>query len=226
MKKNLKERGDDGLIENHPEWAAIVKDEVERAKESVESKYELGGRDIEEVEHKSRDGFSSSNDGGYVWSDFSNISYLMGTGYVSSLPKKAAKAVEDEYDANNKMALEQFKETYAKEIEGIPEDKLNYHDLYELKKGDLAEKLSELESDHNSDDHSTVMFQVRVMFYAGEGDEHSMTVQAAVNWGAPYHRSKDGEDYEEIDFDFKNEAELKKHMKSAMDKCIKFMGGR
>lgn len=34
--KKIQERGDDGLIENHPEWAEIVKEKVQDAIDSIE----------------------------------------------------------------------------------------------------------------------------------------------------------------------------------------------
>jgi len=226
--KKLTEREGQGLIENHPEWAEMVKAEVQEAGEDISRKYETYSDSVEEVEHKSRDGFISSNDGGYQWKGFADTSSLMGSGRGHSMPKKAVAALEKDYEQNNQYALDAFKEEHAEEIAGIPEDKLNYHDLYDMGKGDLAEKLSELENTHNSDEQSTFMFMVMVMFNAGEdGGEHSMTVQAVINWEAPYHRNKSQfEDYKQVEFDFKDETDLGKKLHDAMEQCLKHINAR
>lgn len=145
---------------------------------------------------------------------------LTGSGSIGNLPDKAEAAITKQYEYGLEIALERFKEDY-KETAGIPEDKINYNDLYEMGKSDLAEKLSEMENDENSDDQSTVMFLVRAMFEA----PNSMTVQVVCNWEAPYHRSQDKfEDYKQETFEFTDAKDLKKQLTDALNKGLQHMG--
>lgn len=221
------ERHGKGLKENHPEWDTEVHNLVKDAFAKVVSEYDLYGGtdgDAEEIEHESRDGFISSNDGGYRASGFTDVSHLVGSGQQGSLPDKAEKAVEKSYEENLKYALDDFKEKYAKEIEGIPEDKLNYHDLIELKKNDLAEKLSEMENDHGSDENSTVMFELICMFN-NEDDGGTFTIQGVVNWEAPYHRNKGAfEDFYQAEVEVEKGDDLEKKLKAEIEKAVKHMG--
>jgi hypothetical protein len=149
----------------------------------------------------------------------------MGTGFLSKLPEKAQTAVNKSYEENVKFALEEFKSKYAGKIKDIPKDKLNYHDLYELDKGDLAEKLSRLEDESNGDEQSSIMFQVLCMFNSPD----SFTVQATVNWEAPYHRLKGKfEDYYEkdIDVDMTKPNEVESALKASIIEGIKYICGK
>lgn len=220
----LIERSGTGLAEVYPELDEKIWEVTSDAFEKVSRAYELFGGTtnesgkIEEIEHVSRDGFASRNDGGYQGTGFTDISMLVGSGRQGNLPDKAEKAVEDSYNQGLGYALDAFKEEYADEIKDIPEDKLNYHDLYELGKGSLAEKLSELEYSQNSDEQSTVMFQIRTMFH-NEGPENLLfTIQGAVNWEAPYHRPKgQWEDYFQSEVEF-TETEMKSNMNEVVEK--------
>jgi len=227
VNKVIQERHDSGLDEVYPKLDEEIKELVTDAYGDLEQKYELNGQGVEQIEHKSRSGFISSNDGGYEANGFTTVGYLMGTGHAGSLPDKAEKKVNELYEIELQNALDAFKEKYAKEIEGIPEDKLNYHDLYEMGKTDLAEKLSELESEQNTDDQSKVMFQLRAMFHNNGPDNMSFTIQGVVNWEAPYHRPKgDFEDYYEADIDFteKEIASIGEKVKAELKKAVEYLG--
>jgi hypothetical protein len=221
----IQEREDSGLAESYPELDEKIWEAVSDEWEDVSRKYELfGGTDgeeghIEEIEHKSRSGFISHNDGGYQGNGFTTIGYMVGSGIQGNLPDKAETEIQKFYDMGLEQALEQFKEEYKDEIKDIPEDKLNYHDLYEIGKGNLAEKLSELESENNTDDQSTVMFSLIAMYNNGGSDGvHTFTIQGVVNWEAPYHRNKSQfEDYYEAEVDF-TEEDIKKDLNGVVEK--------
>lgn len=218
-----------GLDEVYPKLDKQIKEIVADGFEKLESAYELFGGESEpqSIEHKSRDGFISSNDGGYQQSMFTTVGNLLGSGLVTSLPEKAEKAVNKAYETGCKFALKEFKEKYAKEIKDIPEDKLNFHDLYELEKADLAEELSDLEDEQNRDDGSTVMFQLLVMFHNKGKDNLSFTIQGVVNWEAPYHRSQDKfEDYYQttVDFEEKDVPKIAAEVKREVKKAVKYLG--
>ena len=214
-KKNVKAgmvtaRQDRGFVENFPEMAEQLKEAVAAVAEQVAHEDETSGiREVEEVEHKSRDGFISSNDGGYEFSDFVPLEYFFSTGKFD-VPAKAKAGIQSMYDAGLEMAKDQFKKDHKAELEGIEDDKINYHDLEEMGKGDLATELEELERSMNEDD--TVMFQVRAFMEADEGLEGEIvwTVQGAVNWESPYHRSKSAyEDYKQLSVEFKDTEDMK-----------------
>lgn len=228
IKENkLQERHDRGLDEAYPELDKKIKDMVEAATEKIGDAFEMLVRgEVEQIEHKSRDGFISSNDGGYQSNSFSDVGMLVGMG-LGDLPSKAQDAIQKQYEYGLEMALETFKKDYADEIKDIPEDKLNYHDLYDMDKGDLAEKLSNLESEMNGDEQSTVMFQIRVMFHNNGPENLSFTVQGAINWEAPYHRPKgQWEDYYEADVDFTEEEidSVIPKVQAEVDAALKHMG--
>lgn len=221
----IQEREGSGLAESYPELDEKIWEAVSDAWEAVSRKYELfGGTEaekghIEEIEHKSRSGFISHNDGGYQGNGFTTIGYMVGSGIQGSLPTKANEKVEEYYEDGMRQALTQFREQYADEIKDIPEDKLNYHDLYEIGKGNLAEKLSEFESENNTDEQSTVMFSLIAMYNNGGSDGvHTFTIQGVVNWEAPYHRNKSQfEDYYEAEVDF-TEEDIKKDLNGVVEK--------
>jgi hypothetical protein len=227
VSESITERSEKGLKENHPELDEMIKSAVQSAIDSVASKYELVSVEVEPIEHKSRAGFISSNDGGYQATGFSTVGYLIGTGYVGDLPKKAMDAVLQADEKNRLYALESFKKKYSKEIEGIPEDKLNYNDLLDMGKTKLAENLDGIHQEMNSED--TVMFHVKAMFVDDtdlDGD-YTFTIQGVVNWESPYHRSMSKfEDYYERHLTFSAEeikdakavaSEVAKELENAID---------
>lgn len=227
--KALSERTGKGLIENHPELAEKLKEAMEDVGRDIDRKYETDGQ-IEEVEHMSRPGFASTSDGGYSFTAFAPLMNLIGSGSVGHLPDKAEEQVNKMYDYGLELAQEQFIEEYKEELKDIPKDKINYHDLYELKRGDLAEKLSEMEHEANADD--TVMFLLQA-FMEDETDRDqgvSFTVQGVVNWESPYHRSgKDREEFKQITVNFKDHEDMTQNfdkVTKTVKECAEFMMGK
>lgn len=230
----ITERHDKGFIENFPDLAEKLHNAIEDVKGDLERDPASGGYEtsgeIEEVEHKSRDGFISSNDGGYSYAGFVPLEHLFGSGSFGQMTNGAQKHVQGIYDQGLEMALDAFKEKYAKEIDGIPEDKLNYNDLYDMKKGDLAERLSELEMEMNADD--TVMFLIRAFMEDDSDREQGITwsIQSAINWETPYHRpGSNNEDYKEVFIEFKDQEDMKKNFNKvlkAVKKCGQFLFGK
>jgi len=187
---------------DYSDWNQAVKNAVEAKGEELESEFELFSANTEEVEYKSRDGFISFQDGGWEFTGFMTLMQIEGSDkWFSS--KEANKKIEEMIAYNYEIAKEQFMDDYKEQLKDIPVDKINYHDLYELKLGDLAEKLSEMEMDMMSED--SVMLDIRCFY---EDKYKQFTVSAAINWESPYHRggsnnevflqeefeAKDGED--------------------------------
>lgn len=200
----------------------IVKNAVSEAFDNISTKYELNATKVEEVECRSRDGFWSHNDGGWSAQGFSDISMLTGSGKTSTLPEEARKKIEEFELANYKYALDDFKSQNKEKLEelNLADEDLNYHRLYELKQGPLAEKLSELESAHNSDENSSIMFQVEAFLSRGEENGmRTMNVTVAVNWEAPYHRSGKANEWRvQESFEFNNEFTLKSQLIATLKK--------
>lgn len=223
--ESITERHGSGLEETHPEWDKAVKELVEKYSEEIKDEYELYSFEVEGIERKSRDGFISYNDGGYRGRGFAEISQLIGSGQISGLPDKAEEAIEKQYEHGVEIAQKQFIDDNKEALKGIPADKINYHDLYDMKKSDLAEKLSELENEMNSGDDSTVMFELLCMY---DEKHNHFTVQGVINWEAPYHRSKGAfEDYTEEEVEIKQDMsaeQIKALLEPAIKKAVAHMG--
>jgi len=197
-----------------------VKEIVQESFDSIAQKYEISG-EVEEVECRSRDGFISSNDGGASVRGFTDLGYLFGTGYLSNLPKIAQEKLNELYEISNKSALEEFKRRNEEKLKDIEEDKINYSDLNDLGKSQLAEELSELESEYTSDESSSVMFEIEAFVHRKDNrdEKRSMYVALAVNWEAPYHRKgSSNEWFVSETFEFETREDLISGLKLALKK--------
>lgn len=197
-------------------------DEVEGWKPSDET--------IDTIECRSRDGFIpfSHNRGGLMARQFTDLMSLWGSGITVS-HKKAQAEIERQIEYNLELAKETFFEKHTKELKkiGITEEtdpRLNYHDLYKMKHGDLAERLSQLESKYLSDHDSSIMFEVRFM-YSGcdETGTHRAFVSCAVNTEGPYHRPSISwapgvfcEGAEETEIEWTTDTELRERLSKAL----------
>lgn len=208
-------------------WDAVVKEELSSAFQQIVSEYDLFNKNIERVEHQSRDGFIPHTDGGYEAKAFSSVGKLIHNNVKSA---EANKKISELYDQSAQDALEEFKEKYAKELKGIPSEKINHQDLCDLSKDDLAEELSELELDNTEGENSTVMFSLGAYYYHPEGkgkgnETNQLYVYGAINWEAPYHRS--GRGNEEVvgqeEIEFSDQKDLSQKIKIALNNLMKKM---
>ena len=144
----------------------------------------------EEFECRRRDGFIpyNHNKGGMGIYKFKTLRDFQFEPCMIKLDKITAKAVEDAIEYDCKLTLESFKESHVEEVKGIPDNQLNYNDLYKIKKCDLAEELDSAAHDSLTDDYNSTYHQVRIMF-DGFG---TWTIAAMFSFkDAPYHRSYD-----------------------------------
>lgn len=196
-----------------PEVKATIDEALENAFEAIESCSELypyAFKDAySEVEYVRRDGFipNSFNHGGGEITLFGTVNYMMGSGYMPA-SKLAAKEVNAAYEYNQKLALEELYPT--KTREQLTDDE--------------SERVSDRADELGNDD--TIMHQVRIMYHGSERGIHSATVQVAINWEFPYHRSSlpawagggKTEDYIEVEVTWKkHESGVKKLSKAAID---------
>jgi hypothetical protein len=212
------------LTEDLPEVAAFIKELLEEKWKTVEQEYELYGDDeAEAIEYKSRDGFIPHTQGGFEIKGFTDSNMLMGSGKLPS-HAASAKEIEDMHEQGLKDALDMFWEKYGEEVEklGLTKEQTDYHSLYEKDAGELAETLSEYESENNSGELASIMFRMGVYYYEpkGEGDSHSLYVFSEINSEAPYHRSKYGKVPFTKELEFKDLNDLKPKLKAALDQAV------
>jgi hypothetical protein len=217
-------RTDKVYLEDQNELDTLIKSVVQDASDELTECWE--GREVEPIECMSRDGFiaNTSNCGGYEYKGFTTVDMIVGSGnYPTS--KEARKQIDRQYELNEQHARESLQSEFI--TYNIPQDKQNYHDLYELGYGRLAERLSESVSERSADD--TIMYSLRIM-YGGKDESgvHTAWVSAAVNWESPYHRQSISwmsgykcEHAKEIEVTFKTLTQAKKKLVAAMKKTMK-----
>lgn len=192
-----------GLIETRPECAKVVKRLVESIGEKIDDNYGFDGGKVSEIEHESRDGFISSNDGGYHFVLKMPLGFFVENAKV---PAKMTKYIKDIYKINEETILQNNKHKIGSNFKGTT--------LKELAKVNkkLAEELSE---DLLDIDDDSVLAMVSVMY----SNPSSINVQVVLNWNSPYHREdKEMEIYYQEDFEFENEKDLEKQLKMHLDK--------
>ena len=205
----------------------VLKDKIDDAVEDISSTYEQAyDSQGEEVEHESRSGFIPYTNGGYSSKWFEYINMLSGSG--ASLPTSVLdKEMQRQVDYSYELAKDRFVEENEELVKEIGEDKVNYHDLYELGYGDEAESLSEMESDMGDD---SILMEVEAMYYAphnerGIDGKNTIRLSGSVNLEAPYHRRGNLDDYIESEFTFNSVEELETKMDSNLKKVIGWFEG-
>ena len=204
----------------------ILKESIDDGVDEIDDYENVYNAEGEEIEYKGRPGFIPYTDGGYEKKWFEYISILNGSG--TSLP---TKVLDDEMERQVGNAYEYAKERFIEDneelVEEIGEDKVNYHDLYELGMGEKAEELSEMEMDMGDD---SIMMSVKAFYYKpsnsrAENNQHTITLIGDVNLESPYHRVGNLDDYKEITFTFNSKEELEDKMSKNMEHIIDWFGG-
>lgn len=234
-KSTRRARNFSNTLQDNSEWLEIIEDLVTEYGDELESDKELYSMQVSEIESDSRDGFIPFTNGGFEATGFVDLSHFNSTGKGVGGNGKAENAIEGQIETAYEMALDEFKDQYETEIEGMgySEDQLNYHDLYDLDRGDLAEALSEIEHEYLSDEDSSVMYQIGVYYYDPSNSkndfkgEHSIYVYGVINWEAPYHRRQDK--FEEVmkssgSFSFKDSKDLEIKLKKKLKDVYKEIG--
>jgi hypothetical protein len=200
--------------------------------EASENHHDACGRDVEQIECRSRSGFipSSSNYGGMQINQFTDLAYFWGGGH--SVSHKEANAdiqrqIEQCFAYHSEHVFEKF-ETLLN-AKKITKEQCNYHDLQDLAKtdGDLyevAQYCENSEMDFLSGDDSSIMLQVRFLYHGrDEKGLFTASVSCAVNTEGPYHRSRISwapgvfcEGSKEVEISWKNDRELKKTLKATL----------
>lgn len=204
--------------DTYPNLNQKIKDLFEAAvMEVLES-----SRDTEEIEFQRRDGFipASYNRGGVQRSGFTDLMAFYSSG-ISTGSTKFNTKIDKYIDTDLSEALESFKETNKEALKNIPEDKINYHDLYELNLGSLAEDLSETEHEYLGGDQSLVMVDCRLMYHGENSASFDVGLHAS---DAPYFRNKHCDSALDISIEWESIADLEKQLKEAVIKLKDFIG--
>jgi hypothetical protein len=154
---------------------------------------------VTEVEHQSRDGFIPfTNGGGHLVATI-DLAHLHGMGkdFVNEEVSNELEKVLDncyrdsreQFIANNRERLSKM---FTAELLDSNSDKINYHSLYDLKAGELAEELSETEYEWMS---TALFVEHRVQFYAAdnyrnETGQDEICFLSGVNLDFEYGRDK------------------------------------
>lgn len=158
-------------IEEQLDVNAAIKDTVQEFLEKIENYWETyGGDEPQLLQSGNSPGFWNHTDGGYQGESIASLdNFVSSGGYPSN--KGFRKKVDEHEVFAYKDALKSFIDGYKSELAAInidpnkPKDleKINYHDLYEAGHGNLAESLSEIESETMHD--YQYAFFCRIFYY-------------------------------------------------------------
>ena len=217
--KNNSEFTEKHYLEQEEEFSKTMKELISDSLDNVDDID--SDNTVEEIESKRRDGFipHSFNCGGWTVRAFKYVSSIRGSGCSFSSDEANSK-IDELIDYSLKLGRDEFIDQNRDKLKekNIPEESVNYSDLYDLGHGELAELLDEFETAGLDED--TVMLEVRCMYHGvDEEGIHSASVDAAINWETPYHRSgKNNEVYVEQEIEFSTVDELKANLSSAIKK--------
>jgi hypothetical protein len=202
----MRTRRDPVYLDEQPEIATVIHDWLESLRLDPHGMAFDAPR-LEEIECRGRDGFipHSWNRGGFDLEYQSDLHSCVGSGCGPDLAK-IDQGAEHAY----KCAADYFRSENAEALAGIPADKVNYHDLYELGRGDLAEELSECETEYMRD---AVTWGVRAIYHGPEAGTHALTVFCSGNVSEYYGAfGKGSEDKLEVTLHFKTASGLARQL--------------
>lgn len=157
---------------------------------------------VQEIEHRHVPGFMPFTNGGFDLMLPTDLHNTWGSGSGPS-NKKISDYLDKVIETSQQDALESFVQENKSVFEELfPDadldepsyDLINYHDLYDMDQGDLAEQLSEYESSYLTEG-GTFFYQFRAMFYSADNSRNESGVDevlfmAGVNLDFEYGRDK------------------------------------
>ena len=182
-----------------PSWLnETLNEEFDNILEGVESDYDTTGN-LSEICHESYDGFIPFTNGGIDFMASLRLSDCEGSGTFPNNEKVTAeleRAVSYGYEQAREAFIaanyNELKKTFVVAYLDNNSDRVNYHTLYEMGRGSLAETLSEFEMEYNDD---TFFIQHRAMFYSEDNSrnitgEDEIYFYSGVNTDYEYGRDK------------------------------------
>jgi hypothetical protein len=182
------------------QYNEIVKNFITDLSFDFSEGYRLG---VENLPCRRADGFipHSNNHGGFDVVFMTGWSSIWGSGTSLCDGFDTDQAEKERKDANKS-----FWRDNPELAKDIPESKRNYHDLYEMERGELAEKLDEYEMEYVDTD--PILYGLRAM-YEGVNEEGTHTlVLYAIATDDRYHGFNYGKTIESWDLEFKNKEDL------------------
>jgi len=155
---------------------------------------------VQEICHTSYDGFIPFTNGGFDLTVPTDLYSMYGSG-SGPCNEKISKYLNSVIESSQQDSLEQFVQENKSVFEELfPDadldnpsyDLINYHDLYNMDQGNLAEQLSEYENEYLSEG-GTFFYQLRAMYYSADnfrnesGDDEIVFI-AGVNLDFEYGR--------------------------------------
>jgi hypothetical protein len=146
---------------------------IDHIVEAVEAEYEIEGS-VNEIPHESYSGFIPFTNGGVQFTAPISLDYLVGSGkgFVNEdVTKQIDDTVEYCYNGARKQFIEENREAlkatdfYTDKMLDANSEDVNYHTLYSLHNGELAETLSEIESAWLE---GTLFVEHRFMFFSAD----------------------------------------------------------
>lgn len=213
-------------LDENQQLNQLVRNAVESVFNAIDENFETYSKRIDEVECRSRDGFISSNDGGWSAHSFIDLGSVVHERGFPKLNEAIQTKLNSIHEQGLKDALEDFISHHKDELKAlkVPKKKINYRDLCDLNRGDLAEDLSETERLYTSDENSSVMFQLEAFINRRDSRDETRSIHIActVNWEAPYHRrGKNNEFFAQEDIEFESAEDLKAKLIPALKKIVK-----
>lgn len=157
---------------------------------------------VREITHRSHDGFIPFTNGGFDLTLPTDLHYVYGSGN-GPCNKKVSDQIDKVIEQSLQDALEAFCEHNSEklgfyflidQIKNPNADVINYQSLYDMEQGELAEELSEYETE-NLSEGATFFYQFRVIYYAADntrnesGDDEILFL-AGTNLDFEYGRDK------------------------------------
>ena len=159
------------VLPEHPQINDIIKETVTEFSEKMQQSFETYGNKIKELPSTSSNGFHNYTNGGWSAQEYTILDYMVGSGRFPA-NDRFNDILEEQQKQGYKDAMDNFIADHKDELIKAGLDpsikknlkKINYHDLYEMDNGRLAEALSECESEALSQYEYTFYF--KVFYYA------------------------------------------------------------
>ena len=184
-------------------FESMIADKFEAAMDDLPENY--GGcvySHVTDICHKSYDGFIPFTNGGFDLTVPTDLRSAWGSGDYPSNVKIRAE-LERVMESSQQDAMENFVQENKSEFEKLfPDadldnptlDLINYHELYDMDQGKLAEDLDMYESDYMTEG-GTFFYQLRAMYFSAdnfrnESGKDEIYFLAGVNLDFEYGRDK------------------------------------